>query len=119
MIETRPSTYEDITALQGPPHASMRSQTVLMDGEPVGAFGVYYEMGQAIVFTVTAPKLRHNKSAMLAAARRVTRFLKGLTVPAIAVANVKEPGAPALLARLGFKRVGTVRGMEAFRWAPH
>jgi hypothetical protein len=118
MIETRPATFEDIATLSGPPQVSMRAQTVTMDGEPVGAFGIYYDNEQTVMFTTTTPKLRENKAAMLAAARVVWRFVKDLKVPALAIANEKEPGAPALLERVGFVRIGTVQGREAFRWAP-
>lgn len=115
MITARPATVEDAAEFGWA--VSMRGYAVERDGKVVGLYGLYYDHDTAIVFTSTKPELREDKPAMLIGLRHVLRFLKELTVPALAVASDKEPEAPSLLQKIGFIPLGEINGREVFQWA--
>lgn len=97
----------------------MRAFAGDVDGQVGGLFGLYYEDKEPVIFTAVTPEFRSDKALMQAGLRRVLRWLKGLSVPAVAVASDCEPGAALLLRKVGFRHLGTVQGREVFRWVPN
>lgn len=103
----RRATAQDALVFYGKtPPMSFRGFVAELDGEVIGIGGIYYNEGVPVAFTDLGEPMRKHKKAIAKACRMLTRFFDQTGGKVYAVACPKEPTAPYLLAKLGFKPTG-------------
>jgi hypothetical protein len=106
-IVIRPATDKDARSYNGKrPLYSFRGFVAEKDGEVLGMCGIYFQAGVPIAFSDLRPELRAHKKILAKGCRIVQRLIEELGRPVYAVACDKEPTAPYLLAKLGFRPTG-------------
>lgn len=120
MMEIRPSTAADIAALyEAPPSETLRSWTLVMEGEPVAIGGLSLSPGRnPMAFSRLTNRARAYPVALIRAARFLARRYAETRQRVFAVADPTERGAPRLLARLGFRPDAVVDEYRLFVFDP-
>ena len=120
MVEIRRSTIEDIKHFFGHRHKnSMRAYTAVLDGEPVGVAGIYYDGVRIIAFSIANEEARKKyKFAVYKMAKKVVDILQERNIIAYAIADPEIEGSDKLLRHLGFNYVGPCKEGEVYQWNP-
>ena len=117
-VEIRNLTRADVLAFYGRDlRSTVRGWSVWQNNELAAICGVTMGPGVMVAFSDIKPDIVAPKVTVWRTALRIMEKIKALDISTVyAVASPKLPGAPAFLARLGFKHVeSSVRG-EVFIW---
>jgi len=107
MSEFVPATRALAEAFYGAaPPFSFRGWVCLIDGTPAGVCGLYEQGGHRVAFSDIAPAYRDRRKDIVRGIRLVRGAIEASPIPVYAKANPEEPGAEALLTRLGFEPLG-------------
>lgn len=85
---------------------SFRGYVIEYEGAPIAIGGIYYQDGTPVAFSDLKPEVRRYKKTMVRACKMLLTLFDNAGAPVYAIANQKEPTAPYLLAKLGFKPTG-------------
>lgn len=103
MVEIVPATQELVAAYLGRPSPhTFKGYAAVRDGQPIGLAGIYREGSHLVAFSEVSGELKDHKRAMVEGRRLVRQMMAEVHRPVFAEVNAQEPGAPKLLARLGF-----------------
>lgn len=103
-VTFRPATKRDLKEFIGPDMVHSAYAVVAeIDGEIVGAGGVYYCGGMAIAFSSFDDRLRDYPIAMARGVKKVMDIVRNHDC--LAIADDRYATAPELLSRLGFQNV--------------
>lgn len=105
----RTATAEDAIAFYGGAAPfSFRGLAVEIGGQVLALMGVYVTEGRRVAFSEMKDAIRSHKKILVRAVHAMVRFLDEQVGPIYAVASPKEPTAPYLLVRTGFKPTGHI-----------
>lgn len=108
-VEFRQATAKDAKAFYGHmPMKTMRGFVAVLDGEPIGIGGIFYDSGAMVAFSEMKDEYRARKKDVARGIRLLCQMFDDLPGDVFAAANRNEPTAKALLTKLGFMNSGLV-----------
>lgn len=107
-----PVTFHEATAeyaaayFGGPPPFTFRGYVALLEGEPVGVGGIFWQGQTPIAFSEMKEAMQPRTKDKARAARKLEGFIKSYKVPIYAIAT--EPTSVPLLSKFGFTLTGQI-----------
>lgn len=117
MISVRVATMPEVKEAHPDMQCSYRAWAVEMDGDLVGLIGLALTRPQACLFCWIDPRLRPHLASItvMRLVKKVADLVAAQKAPVLAVRDRKEPKAPHILKRMGFRFYDIIDGDAVYR----
>jgi hypothetical protein len=117
-VDIRPITHEHVCAFYetDTPPVTVKGLSFFLDGELAAIGGVRYERGYFIAFSDIKPGVTVSKATVYRCGLEVMKFIKGIGIPVVAMADERLESAPRFLEHLGFEHKRSDPNGEVYTW---